>query len=359
MVKHLTEEYNAKILIMSATLPQFIEKLFEDIFNAEKIEGDTEEIDKYTRHKLNIIDGDIIEVVDRVKDNGLYLIYRNLSLKKPVLFACNTVDRAIDVYKTLRSKGLNGFLIHGRFTYGDRMKKEDLVMKNLSTVDFVVATQVIEVSLDISFNSILSEPAPIDALIQRFGRVNRSGWKRGIIRDVYILTTGSQNDKYVYDKKLIKRTLEVLAEYDGFELRESKIKSIIDKVYSPFESDKIKEIENHKTNVLKIFEEQKPLQRSMNEEAFHSLFEGMEVIPIDFIEEAKKLIDLHRGIELHKLFVPMRNSTHESLKYKFGREILIHERYKNHHLVFANLKYSEEYGLLKEIKNNKNKKNII
>ena len=351
MLKLLAEEYDSKVLIMSATLPKFIERLIDDLLELEKIEGDKEEIDKYTRHRVKIVDGNILNIVREIKDDGGHLKSGNLYLKKPVLFACNTVDRAIDVYRMLKEKGLNGLLIHGRFTHGDRIEKEAEIMKNLSIIDFVVATQVIEVSLDISFNSIITEPAPLDALIQRFGRVNRAGWKDGIIQDVYVLTEGSKNDIYVYkDKRLIERTLEVLSKYDGRPLKESQIKEMIDDVYSPVEQEKIKEIEDHKVNGLKIFEYQKPLERAMNDEFFKSLFDGMEVIPIDFREEAKKLIDMHRSIEIHRLLVPFRDSTHEALKKRYGEDIIVYEKYKHHRLVLAKLEYSPEYGLLKEFK---------
>ncbi len=345
------KEYNAKVLIMSATLPEFIEKLLEDLLRPEKIESDEKEINRYTRHRVNIIDGNIIDIAREIKYNGEYLTSSTLHLKKPVLFACNTVDRAIDVYKLLKENGLKGLLIHGRFTHGDRIEKESIIMKNLSNLDFVVSTQVIEVSLDISLNSIVTEPAPLDALIQRFGRVNRTGWKEGVIQDVYVLTNGSENDKYVYkDEKVIARTLNILNEYNGLSMEESKTKQMINYVYSPFEPEKIKEIENHKLNALKIFEYQEPLQRAMTDEYFNSLFEGMEIIPIDFIEEAKKLIDTHRSIEIHKLLVPIHNSTYQALKSKYGYEIISHIVYKNHHLLFGKLEYSSEFGLLKNVK---------
>jgi len=39
----------------------------------------------------------------------------------------------------------------------------------------LVATQVVEVSLDVDFDQGFFEPAPIDALVQRMGRINRQG----------------------------------------------------------------------------------------------------------------------------------------------------------------------------------------
>ena len=348
MLKLLTEEYNSKVLIMSATLPDFIEELMEDLLNPEKIEGNMEEINKYTRHRINIVDNEIIDIVTKIKNNSEYLVSGYLSLKKPVLFACNTVDRAIEVYRLLKEKGLNGLLIHSRFTHNDRITRESTIMRNLYDLDFVVATQVIEVSLDISFNSIITEPAPLDALIQRFGRVNRTGWQTGTIQDVYVLTIGSKKDKYVYDEKLTKRTLNILGDYNDMLLKESEIKQMINYVYSPFKQEKIKEIENHKTNVLEIFENQKPLERAMNDEKFNSLFKGFEVIPIDFATEAIRLIDTHRSIELYRLLVPLSTPTYESIKNIYGHDVVEIQNYKHHQLIFAKLKYSSDYGLLKE-----------
>ncbi len=61
----------------------------------------------------------------------------------------------------------------------------------------------------------------MDALIQRFGRVNRRGWKDDIIKQVNIFKIGSDNDKYIYNQNLVNKTLDVLNNFDI--LQESKI----------------------------------------------------------------------------------------------------------------------------------------
>ena len=73
---------------------------------------------------------------------------------------------------------------HSRFIMRDRDEKEKLLLEKdkegrPSFVDLVIATQAIEVSLDISFDLMLSECAPLDSLIQRAGRCNRFGKSKG------------------------------------------------------------------------------------------------------------------------------------------------------------------------------------
>ncbi len=95
----------------------------------------------------------------------------------------NTVDDAVTTWRRLADVLPPGTvrLFHARFTLGDRLKIEKQVEKcfgKKSTPDerrgqVLVATQVVEQSLDLDFDYMVSDLAPIDRIIQRAGRVHR------------------------------------------------------------------------------------------------------------------------------------------------------------------------------------------
>lgn len=93
---------------------------------------------------------------------------------------CNTVARAQEVYRIVQSLGVETFsLHHSQFLDGDRSQRDNDLMARLGpdgsrrTPCVVVATQVIQQSLDIDFDYMISDVAPLDVLIQRAGRVHR------------------------------------------------------------------------------------------------------------------------------------------------------------------------------------------
>ena len=95
---------------------------------------------------------------------------------------CNTVARAQAVFRAVREAGLapqETILFHARFPFVWRKALEDRVLssfgpgQNRPHCAVVVATQVIEQSLDLDFDVLISELAPIDLLIQRAGRLHR------------------------------------------------------------------------------------------------------------------------------------------------------------------------------------------
>ncbi len=98
-----------------------------------------------------------------------------------VAWVRNTVDDAAEGAAALREAGLEADLFHARFAIGDRLAIEARVRKRFdrdSTAldrrgQVLVATQVVEQSLDLDFDLVVSDLAPVDSVLQRAGRLWR------------------------------------------------------------------------------------------------------------------------------------------------------------------------------------------
>jgi CRISPR-associated endonuclease/helicase Cas3 len=124
-----------------------------------------------------------LEWVDRKPGATARLLQSELSEGGCAAVICNTVARSQEVYRTLREAGVVAgddlHLFHARFPMTWRKGIEDRVLADFGKEDkrpgkaIVVATQVIEQSLDLDFDLMVSDLAPVDLLIQRAGRLHR------------------------------------------------------------------------------------------------------------------------------------------------------------------------------------------
>lgn len=108
-----------------------------------------------------------------------------------VAYLRNTVDDALKSFSRLKAAGLDVELFHARFAMGDRIPIEHRIVdrfgKNGSTEErrgrVLVATQVVEQSIDLDFDLLVTDLAPLDLILQRMGRMWRHlregrGWPR-------------------------------------------------------------------------------------------------------------------------------------------------------------------------------------
>ena len=94
--------------------------------------------------------------------------------------------------------------------YCEECGEEENDVRRIDSV-FVVATQVVEAGLDISANWLITEVAPLDAIIQRSGRCARFPGENG-----EILILHHENPHSPYDHKLVNRASELLYESNRF-----------------------------------------------------------------------------------------------------------------------------------------------
>lgn len=95
------------------------------------------------------------------------------------LWVRNAVDDAIAAVDALRDAGVQADLLHARFALADRLRHEQAALARFGKEGLgragrvLVATQVVESSLDLDFDVMVSDLAPVAALIQRAGRLWR------------------------------------------------------------------------------------------------------------------------------------------------------------------------------------------
>lgn len=122
----------------------------------------------------------INSAVDEVLGLCKKLDPNNSEQSKTVGCIVNHVGTAVKVADKLKKENLSVKLLVGRMRPFDMKKLRgdhpDLfTCKGDSNVDVVVATQTLEVGIDLDFSSLVTELAPASSLAQRFGRVNRLG----------------------------------------------------------------------------------------------------------------------------------------------------------------------------------------
>ncbi len=278
LLEFVTKHLNAKVLIMTATMPSFLKsELIEAIGHFTPVTASKNLYNKFKRHKVKVLEG-------KLGDN-LGLIKKALKTKK-VLVVCNTVKQAQLVFKELK-KGLKkeeATLLHSAFNGHDRYNKEQTLL-NADKVKLLVGTQAIEVSLDIDYEVIFTEPAPIDALIQRFGRVNRdkSKWTERGLCECCVFSVNNDTDKYIYNMDIVKETIQQLRLIEPFNdglIKEQKLQEVIDKVYPKWNKKDKKDFDNAYLELYARVKRISPMLHSdLDEEEFYSQFDGIKVLP--------------------------------------------------------------------------------
>lgn len=122
-----------------------------------------------------------LHIPDALPDTELYeRLVRAAHTGAQVCLICNLVDVAQTVYQALKNtSGIEVMLFHARFTLLDRRAKEDNALAcfdkegDRSIGRILIATQVVEQSLDLDFDWLITQHCPVDLLFQRLGRLHR------------------------------------------------------------------------------------------------------------------------------------------------------------------------------------------
>jgi len=274
LLEFATKHLQAKVMIMTATMPIFLRsELEKSIGEFHNVNASSQLYKTFKRHRVILRDG--------LLENALLEIISLLQLGVKVLIVCNTVKSAQTIFTQLKNyvDKDEAVLLHGSFTGIDRSRNEKKLMSG--PVKLLVGTQAIEVSLDIDYDIIFTEPAPIDALIQRFGRVNRKR-EKGLC-DCIIFRKSNEEDSHIYNMAIVANTIEALGKImlgNESVIDEANLQTSIDYVYSGWDkSDKeaFDEKYNYLTAAIQMLS---PMFKNKHtEEDFYRQFDGVKILP--------------------------------------------------------------------------------
>lgn len=233
-IEFTAKHMNAKFHLMTATMPRiYLEKLNSVPVTFEK-SNENEVIEENKKIKLMFCkEKDWVKMVSLSLESG-----------KKVLIVKNTIDEAIKAYeqlRPLREKGFEINVLHSRFKFKHKRDKYKKILDQQG--DVWIATQMVEISLDLDFEVIISDLAPMDAIIQRMGRCNRHD--RREYGEFYIIDQGKDD---VYEEKLKKATKKFLRQYKDKILSMRDRKQMLENYYNDetvekFYYDEFKEAE--------------------------------------------------------------------------------------------------------------------
>ena len=274
--------YNVPVIILSATLPtNKRDELLKNYLLGKGLKSkdiiNEESQDKYKYPLLTYTNGNTISYFSDFKtDNFTNINFRKLNeenIVKKAIEECmnkqnigiivNSVNKAQKLYQALSEEiGQDDILlIHSKFRTKDRDRKENellkLIGKNGQRAEkfIYIGTQVLEQSLDIDFDILFTELAPIDLLIQRAGRVKRHQEVKE--KDVCVFGVSEEYNfdkatSFIYGDYLLAKTQSILpGKIDSY----NQISMLINQVYNDNDLETDEKINLFKTQDKKKMEE--------------------------------------------------------------------------------------------------------
>jgi CRISPR-associated endonuclease/helicase Cas3 len=171
LLRFLRDLSGLPALLMTASLPKTREDELRKVLGTLTPVPGPSELEERPRYRKAVAAGnDLISLVSAALDAG-----------EKVLWVCNTVGRVMEAAG--RFAGRFPLIYHSRFKYEDRVRRHKDVIDAFNAKErgsaLAICSQVAEMSLDLSADLLVTDLAPVPALIQRLGRLNRraeDGW---------------------------------------------------------------------------------------------------------------------------------------------------------------------------------------
>lgn len=330
---------DCRVHVGTATMPTVLyQKILQLLGGADavyEVKLDPQTLQTFNRHQIYKL---------KDKKESYDVIASAIESNSKVLIVCNQVKRAQKLYESIEElyPGVKKMLVHSRYKRSDRAKLENELRENFNQLEnfpcIVVSTQVVEVSLDISFDVMITECAPIDALTQRFGRINRKRTRDtiGHYKPIYVIAPSEDdNEALPYSLDVLKDTFRILPD-SGDIMEECHVQEMIDKVYPKIDFQNI-----DFTGVA--FLEGKWVLKALCHHPKSALLETLDInSAVCITEEDKDRYLCANGLERIEMEIPV---SYHSIAHRNLNQL----NKGSHPFVIPNKGYDEEKGLLPDL----------
>ena len=329
-------ELDCTVILLSATLPEAKRKAFVEAYSGG---GQVEYrpypritaalpkhfIEKQTESQSHCVEissngSSVLQLAFATPEPGELneTLRDNLANGGCAAVVCNTVNRGIEVFRHLRDHLPDAelLLFHARTLQMWRRQREEEVLRkfgkgNSSERPFravLVATQVIEQSLDLDFDFMVSEMAPIDLLLQRSGRLHRHARPRpkGLESPRLLILCDATREgpppesfgkaiEYVYARHTLLKTWQAVRGKETISLP-GEMEPLVEAVYGPGDSA----AESEWLEALAAARKEMESQRVESEKAANKLLIKRPMDPSEIVEQYNDRLADDDDPEIHK-----------------------------------------------------------
>ncbi|HEK25351.1 MAG TPA: CRISPR-associated helicase Cas3' [Hydrogenobaculum sp.] len=305
VVKVLSETLNTYFIFMTATQPYLVE-------DATELSQKEKYLDRLNRYNV------YFDLTPKsIKD---FLEGTDIESSKTYLFITNTIKSSKEFYRLLKEKYKDKEIGYLSTAITPNERRARIRGIKDGRYKLVVSTQLVEAGVDIDFDVVYRDFAPMDSLNQSAGRCNRNMEKTGEFRIVNLIDENGKNySEKIYDKILLNLTKEILkdkrmlSEKEFIMLIESYFKEVHKRISNDESSNIIEAIKLFKFdaedgNSIRDFE-------LIEKDRYKSdVFVEINDEAKEVWEEAKNII---KGLKSKKIDIFEAKENFEKLKAKF------------------------------------------
>lgn len=215
----LAEKLDCRIILLTATKPL----IFQENECKELLIQNNDDLKKYFEHKnLNRT-----KIINKTSYNlTINEFLKNINIKKimdkynSIMFVFNTIQSSLDFYNQLKEKNYTVVYLSTNIVPKKRREVINMCAKEIEKNNkfILICTQVIEAGVDLDFDIVFRDLAPVDSIIQVAGRCNRNSRKEQGKVYLYQLTDNKRRPyaNSIYSH-LILTAKEILDDFNEIE----------------------------------------------------------------------------------------------------------------------------------------------